>query len=188
MNWKSASNEFLIVKTSVVLTDRIDIVIADLDSFFKAAGLTAFVTSGLRDAKHQHTLIKNALINNNLDELYPEAFQNLEDRITYQGQTIYCWQPGWSKLLNIGYIINPPLPAKCLMDYYHQGSSVNKKGSIISQSPHFAGGAFDIGGGKDGITNEAMVIETAMGKVKGLKGYLLERNNNAIHCDTYPIN
>ena len=69
------------------------------------------------------------------------------------------------------------------MDYFRPGSISNSKGRVIGQSPHTSGRAFDIGGGPDGLGNELRVIESAMGKVKGLKGFLLERNQNCLHVD-----
>lgn len=181
--FKSLDNQWLIVKPTVRLTEHIDPVIHNLDSFFKEANLKSYVTSGLRTSADQLRIIQNALVNNRLADDFPEAFKDISGKTTFEGHEVYNWQPGWSKLLNIGYIVNPPFPAKCLMDYYRPGSSANKKGQIIGKTPHASGVAFDIGGGADGIAQEQKVIESAFGKVPGLKGFLLERNNNAIHVD-----
>lgn len=176
-------NKWLIVKPGVILTEHINPVIVALDAYFKEANLKAYVTSGLRDSNSQLRIIRNALVNNRLAADYEEAFEDISGKFIWESQSVYNWQPGWSKLLNIGYIVNPPFPAKVLMDYYRPGSPENKKGQIIGQTPHASGRAFDIGGNSDGISNEAAILNRAMGKVPGMKGFLLERNNNAIHVD-----
>jgi hypothetical protein len=179
-------NKYLLLKNGVVLTEHISPVIDALDKYFEEAGLVAYVTSGLRTPEDQLRIIQNQLKARVLDNYYPEAFGNIGGKYNFQGQSVYNWQPGWSKLLSVGFIVNPPYPAHVLMDYYRPGSSENKKGQLIGDSPHTKGTAFDVSGGGDGVTNEALVIERAKGKVKGLKGYLIERNNNAIHVDCYP--
>jgi len=99
---------------------------------------------------------------------------------------LYVWQMAWSNLLNVGVIINPPYPAKVLMDYIRNG--VNRKGATINQTPHASGIAFNIGGGANGITDEAIPVKDAAdSKMPGLLNYLLERENNAIHCNCYAI-
>jgi hypothetical protein len=180
---KSLANKFLIVKPNVVLTPHIDGVIAQLDAFFAAANLKAFVTSGLRDSDSQLRIIRNELTRRHIASDFQEAFQPLTDKIIWEGQEVYAWQPAWSKLLSLGYIVNPPLTAKVLMDYVRPGSSENRKGQLIGQSPHTRGTAFDIGGGVNGLTDEVIVLVNAKEKVNGMKDYLIERNNNAIHVD-----
>lgn len=184
---KSPDNKFLIVKKGVVLTEDIDPVIHELDAYFKAANVFAVVTSGLRDAAAQLRIIRSALTTRGIAKDYQDAFDDIGKKIEYEGEEVYAWQPGWSKLLNIGYIVNPPYPAKVLMDYIRPGSTENKKGKIIGATPHATGLAFDVGGGANGLNDEIKVIESAKGKIKGLKGYLIERNNNAIHVDVEPL-
>lgn len=179
-------NKFLIVKKNVILTPHIIPVIVALDPEFEAANLIAYVTSGLRGPKDQLRIIRNELNERNLSQYYQDAFEDIGKKIQFEGEEVYAWQPGWSKLLSVGFIVNPPYPAKVLMDYYRPGSSENRKGKIIGATPHAYGTAFDVGGGPDGVTNEAQVIEKAKSKIPGLKGYLIERNNNAIHCDCQP--
>ena len=185
MSWKSLNNKNLIVRSGVVLTEHIDPVIHALDEYFN--GHLSYITSGLRDAESQLRIIRDALTRKGIAGDYQEAWDNITSKITFEGEEVYGWQPGWSKLLNIGFIVNPPYPVKCLMDYVRPGSMTNRKGSIIQASPHFHGTAFDVGGGNDGITQEAIILQEAIGKVKGLKSCLLERNNNAVHCDVQPV-
>lgn len=176
-------NRFLLIKDDVILTEHIRPVIERLDPFFEAHKLTAWVTSGLRRPEDQLRIIRNELNRRGLSGEYQQAFEDIGVKIGYGDQEVYAWQPAWSKLLSLGFVVNPPYPAIALMDYFRPGSTENRKGKLIGDSPHIRGTAFDIGGGKDGVTNEAQVLERAKGNVTGLKGYLIERNNNAIHVD-----
>lgn len=184
-SWQSLHNKWLIVQDHVRLTSQIDPVIADLDRFFAEENLRAFVTSGLRTVRDQLVIIQKYIVRKGLDSKYPESVfcKDVHVRFEWEGKQVYQWQPGWSALLNVGVIINPPLPAECLLDYINKDGN-NRKGAIIGQSPHFTGGAFDIGGGSDGINNELEVIKKALATgIKGIKGYLPEHNNNAVHID-----
>lgn len=184
-------NKFLKVREGVILTPIIEPVIIALDKYFEKANCSAWVTSGLRSADDQLRIIRNELIKRKLDAKYPDAVsKSVNEKIAHEGQTIYAWQLGWSALLNVGFIVNPPVAAICLMDYISNG--VNKKGQLINASPHFQGLAFNIGGGADGIsgtvTNELAVIQSAVNdKIKGIKSFLAERNNNALHINCYKI-
>ena len=181
-------NRFLLIKDGVILTEHIRPVIDRLDPFFEAAKLTAWVTSGLRRPEDQLRIIRNELNRRELSQFYQDAFEDIGKKIDYKGEEIFGWQLGWSRLLSEGFIVNPPYPAVALMDYFRPRSKENRKGKMIGDSPHTRGTSFDISGGKDGVTNEAMVMEHAMkAKVKGLKGYLIERNNNCVHVDVIPI-
>ena len=184
---KSIDNKWLLVNKNVILTEHIDPVIAALDPYFESSNLKAHVTSGLRGPEDQLRIIRTELTRRGLAGEYQEAFDGITTKTAYEGQEVYSWQPGWSKLLSLGFIVNPPYPAKVLMDYFRPGSNDNRKGQVIGQTPHASGRAFDIGGGPDGIHQEIRVIESAMGEVKGLKGFLPERNNNAIHVDVHFI-
>lgn len=180
-------NNFLLIKTGVIITEHIQPVIEALDPFFEEANLIAWVTSGLRRPEDQLRIIRNELNRRQLSHEYQDTFEDIGKKVDHEGKEVYSWQLGWSKLLSVGFIVNPPYPAEVLMDYYRPGSTENRKGKTIGDSPHTRGTAFDISGGKDGVTNEAQVIERAIGKVKGLKGYLLERNQNCVHVDCQPI-
>jgi len=184
---KAADNVFLIVKPGVVLTPVIEPVICKLELYFREANLKAYVTSGLRDAHDQLRIIKKYLLVKGLDKLYPEAMACKHPIEKDRGY--YVWQLAWSHLLNVGVIINPPLAAECLMDYYRNGK--NRKGHTINQTPHANGVCFDIGGagGDDATINDELVVMTKAIKagVKGLINILPEHNNNAIHCDCVRI-
>jgi hypothetical protein len=183
--FQSLENKWLTVAKNVILTDNIDSVISALDPFFESAGHKSIVTSGLRTPQDQLRIIRNAIVNHRLANEYQEVFEDINKKITYQGQEVYAWQPAWSRLLNLNFIVNPPFDSIVLFDYIRPGSIENKRGKMIYQSPHTRGTAFDIGGGADGLDNELAIIKEAKGKVKGIKGYLLERNNNCLHVDCW---
>lgn len=182
---KSLHNKWLIVNPHVVLTKHIDQVIFDLDAHFAKVKLVSQVTSGLRDALSQLRIIRNALTRRGLAELYLDTFEDINKKIEWEGKEVFAWQPGWSALLNIGYVVNPPFPAEVLMNYYRPGSTENSKGKIIQSSPHFRGTAFDVGGGPNGLNDEVAVVEAS--KVKGIKSWLRERENNCLHIDVFTI-
>jgi hypothetical protein len=185
---KATENEFLIVGPGVILTPTIEPVIVGLDDYYRAENKKAYVTSGLRYPLNQLQIIRSYIEKKGLKAQFPELFtKGVNDKIIHdEFGLIYTWQMGWSKLLNIGVIINPPIAAACLMDYIRNG--INKKGLVIQGSPHFKGSAFDIGGGPNGITDELGPIQKAQAdKLPGLVGILPERENNAIHVDCKPI-
>lgn len=174
-------NKWLIVADNVVLTPVIEPVIIALDAYFEKHKLKAMVTSGLRDHNAQLKVVRSYLVKKGLDRLYPAAMTcKAEDKLP-NGE--YMWQMAWSNLLNVGVIINPPFKATCLMNYIRNG--VNKKGQSIGQTPHAKGTAFNVGGGSNGIMDELAVLNDALKekKIPGLKSFLAERENNALHVD-----
>lgn len=176
-----ADNIWLKVKPGVVLTPIIIPVIIGCDKYFE--GLPSWVTSGLRDAINQLTVIRQYLTKKGLDKVYPEA---MICKVTDMIGNEYVWQRAWSNLLNAGVIINPPLRAKCLMET--KFDSKNRLGIYINQTPHAAGTAFNIGGGGNGVTDEAERMSRAQkAKVPGLKDFLVERENNAVHVNCSKI-
>src|SRR5690606_36408757 len=142
--------------------------------------------SGLRTPLKQLQIIQDYLLKLGLAKKYPVAMTcKVNDQMTWEGMTVFKWQPGWSRLLNEGIIINPPFRAKCLMDYIRNG--VNKKGYWINPSPHFKGVSFDVGGGDNGINDELQLIEPQMGVIPGLVNMVIERNNNCLHLDCVKV-
>lgn len=184
MSFTSLNNKFLKVGSNVILTPIIDAVITKLDSYFEKCPAT--VTSGLRDAERQLKVIGSYLKSKGLISKYPDFDKWKPTDLDPNNKGQYIWQVAWSNLLNIGLIINPPLQAKCLSDYYRNGK--NLKGTIINQTPHARGTAFNIGGSSNGPSDEAQCLEKAViEKVPGLVSYLLERENNAIHVNCRKI-
>jgi len=182
----ATSNKFLRVNRGVILTPIIEPVIVALDPYFEAAGITANVTSGLRDEASQLSIIRGYLAKTGLDAKYKKAMTCGIDEMKMIGfKSAYKWQEGWSALLNAGIIVNPPKDAECLMDYIGSDGK-NRKGTIIKASAHYKGTCFDIGGGTDGIEgvtgNELAVCQKAVSdKVPGIVSIVVERKNNCIH-------
>lgn len=179
----------LTLSEGVITTPTIDRTLYLLDPYFHDS--KAFVTSGLRTAKDQLNIIKKKVLSNGIDKIYSEwntDNPSVDQSIDFLGKNYYWWQRAWSKLLSIGEIVNPPLPAEVLLDYFRPGSTINLKGRIIGISNHMAGNSFDIGGGTS-IEKKAEKVEHA--KKEGncyIHGYLVEKVNNAIHVDCEPIN
>ena len=185
---RATENKFLLIKLGVVITPIIEPVIVGLDEYFAKAKVTSYVTSGLRNPESQLKIIRGYLEKRGLGVSFKDAFMNDANKKIEDPKygSIYAWQLGWSKLLNIGVIINPPFAAACLMDYIRNG--VNKKGLVINGSPHFKGTAFDIGGATNGTNDETAIVKKALEDgLPGLVGYLQERENNATHCDCKAI-
>lgn len=177
---KALENKWLVVLPGVILTPAIEPVITALEPYFEKAKIKAFVTSGLRTAEDQLRVIRQYLVKKGLDKKYPQAM-TCAVHDSKDGE--YAWQMAWSNLLNAGVIINPPLPAVLLMDYYNSKNR-NRKGLLFPQTAHASGTAFNIGGGGNGVDDEAAVVQRAIDdKVKGLKSFVKERENNAIHCN-----
>ena len=180
MDYASLLNKNIIVRPGVLLTEAIDPVIAALDPFFE--GRHAYVTSGLRSKENQLELIRQYAKLKGVAKEFPAVLTaTLDAKTFFEGHAVFAWQPAWSRLLERGVIINPPIAASPLFDYMRGG--VNKKGVIIMPSPHMRGTAFDIGGGSDGVEDERVILALAIGHVPGLSRVLVERENNAIHID-----
>lgn len=181
------NNKFLKLKPGVVRTYDTDIVIMKLDPYFEEKNHVAYVTSILRLPEDQLRIIQNYAKQYGVDAYYPEIINcEVYSKIIANTKEVYSWQRAWSRLLNKGVIINPPLEAECLQDYYKNG--INKKGQIIPPSVHFLGKAFDIGGmgGEDKTpSDELEIISGAMAQDPdlGIKDFLLERQNNCLHCN-----
>lgn len=193
---RAAKNKFLILSpiSKPIITSITEPVICELDSWFERYGIKAFVTSILRDPEHQLNIIKGLARDNRVDQEFPNILTaKLTGQFEWEGsELVYEWQPAWSRLLNMGVIVNPPMPAETLFDYNRRDKSsgdlkVHKPaGTRIGTSPHFKGTAFDVGGGANRkIAEELEPIEAAFksGTVKGFKGFLPEHDNNAVHCD-----
>lgn len=162
-----------------------------LDPYFE--GEPSIVTSGLRSVQDQMGLIIQKAKRHRLENEFKEFQEHLQDPperalfVDGMPQAIFWWQRTWSKLLSIGDIVNPPIAAACLFDYFRPESQENKKGQIIGVSPHSRGLAFDIGGGSN-LPEKSKRVRKA--KQEGncfIKDFLVEYVNNACHVDTVQI-
>lgn len=171
MRWTAYDNKNLLVPEKVVLNERLNSTLCAIDKYWPPKGET--VTSGVRTPEDSLRIIRNYLKSKGLSLKYPEAMTcELTDE---NPDGTYVWQKAWSNLLNIGVIINPPMPAACLMDYFRNG--VNKIGQVINQSPHVRGTSIDLSG------TDSEVIVKRLVEDKMIRGYLVERENNCIHID-----
>jgi hypothetical protein len=171
MKWTAYANKNLIVPETIVLNERLNSTLCAIDKYWPPNGER--VTSGVRTPEDSLRIIRTYLKKKDLARIYPEAMTCEMDDLN--PDKTYVWQKAWSHLLNLGVIINPPKPAVCLMDYYRNG--VNKKGQIIQQSPHTRGTAIDLSG------TDSEVIVKRLVEDNMIRGYLVERENNCIHCD-----
>lgn len=172
MSWSAYNNKNLIVPKDIVLNEYLNAALVRMDSYWPPN--SEKVTSGVRTPEDSLRIIRTYLKHEDLARVYPKAMTCPVDG-AYTDSGEWLWQMAWSHLLNKGVIINPPLAAKCLMDYYRNGK--NRKGQIIGQSPHVKGTAIDL----SGIDSEVIVKRLVEDKI--IRGYLVERKNNCIHLD-----
>lgn len=183
-------NKWLIVRPDVILTAIIEPPIVKLEGWFEKYECRSYVTSGQRKPKNQFRIIQQAAIRYGLQKEFPQIFgANVDSRMVNGNLSVPVWLPVWSRLLTIGFLVNPPEPAKCMFDYIHPSKGKVPAGTLIKGSPHFAGTSFDIGGRGESedqtINDELEVIEAAFdsGSIPGFVSYTIERTNNALHCD-----
>lgn len=182
----STKNKFLLINEGVILNELLDLVSAGLDKFFEQEKLTAYVTSGKRNPEDQLRIIKKYVKRKNIqDEFIENAV--LHSQVTWNNKIIYSWQLAWSKLLNAGVLINPPIRAEVLLDYVKSG--VNKKGIFMNPSVHFLGTALDIGGGSNSIGDETAVVQKAIAskEIPQIVSIVPERENNCLHINVRSI-
>ena len=184
MNWL---NYALGVRKTPAITRSVDL----LNQYFD--GLSSEVTSGLRTPTDQLTIILKKMATHGLDNDFPEVKNCLGSGIDYIvhiddiNRDLFWWQRVWSKLLSIGDIVNPPVPAEVMFDYFRPGSSSNKKGEIIQISPHMHGLAFDIGAEANLLDRAKRVMKAYESGECFIKSFLCERINNAVHVDVQQI-
>ena len=191
----ASDNEYLKVKPGVVLTPSIEPPIVALDEWFRQYQCKSYVTSGLRDPKSQFRIIQQAAIARGLNKEFPQIIAASIDSMMVNGtQSVPVWLPVWSRLLTIGFLVNPPLEAKVMFDYVHPKSErIIPAGTVIQPSAHFKGTAFDIGGRGESqdqtINDELEILKLAFdsGTIPEILSYTIERENNALHCDCRKI-
>lgn len=190
--------KWLFLSPGVELTATTKRSIEALDPYFD--GEPSVVTSALRTTVNQLGVIAQKVERHGIAKDFTEWRQGISEKWTV-GQKInlsgvgmvYWWQPAWSKLLNIGDVVNPPLPACVLMDYWRPGDphddAHNKNGQEIGVSNHMRGGSYDIGGGeKKNLIEKAKRVMQAKQEGKAfISSYLIEHINNAVHVDADPI-
>ena len=162
-----------------------------IDPFFKDC--PSEITSGWRYPIEQLQIIMQKAARHEIIELFPEYKLAIGAGVEHMvfvpelNEKCYWWQRVWSKLLNIGDIVNPPVTAEAIFDYYRPGSLENKRGKMIPISRHQRGLALDIGGGKDLLARAQRVMEAKQSGNCFIHDFLIERINNAIHIDVLQI-
>lgn len=169
--------KWLSISEGVVLTPAIERSINASDIYFE--GIPSVVTSGKRTAEHQLSIIYQKAKTHDIEKMFPEFLQYKGSPINTKVNDLYYWQPTWAHLLQIGDLVNPPLPAVSVSDY--------KRGQTIDISDHMRGIAWDVGGGSN-LTERAKRIMHAVGEGKCfISNFKIERINNAVHVDCVPM-
>jgi hypothetical protein len=173
------------IKPNAVIDDYQQSVINDIEPH--TIGHTLVVTRGHATPLSQLETIHDYAIMHNC--LYPEfEAGNLYEKniviIDGLAKNVYLWQRTWSQLLNVGIIINPPVTAEVLSNYFKDG--VNKKGELILPSPHILSNPIDFSAKIDGIPNMKEVVsiltdaKTAGARIRVIKP---EPKNGCVHID-----
>jgi len=171
------NNMFLKVLPDVVLDPTIQGVIEALEPWFSAEGLPCVVTSGVRTAEKQLSIIVQKAIQHGIDQEFPQIK-------TATVEDVNSWINSWGKLLTVGEMINPPVPAHAPYSYNKPNGDVRPAGTFIDISDHMKGGAFDIGLGGHTLVQITSVLDKAKTDPTVLiKDYLAEPVNLAIHID-----
>lgn len=181
----------LTLEDDVVLSPSISRTLDHMDYYF--FGEPSRVTNGVRLVEDQIGIIYDEALKRGLEKFYPELLTyhrhvdpNL--KIDTEDGLVYYWQRPWSALLQLGFIVNPPILAKVLYDYIHPTTKENKKGQLIDTSTHIKGIAFDIGGGNRIWEKLVKVAQAYASGECFMRSYLMEKVNNAIHITCLPIN
>ena len=179
-----SDNKFLKVNSNVVLNPLIEKVILELDKHFEKANIKAVVTSGVRTAEDQLRIIKDYLKRNKMSADHPDTMNcTVSDKFANGN---YKWQVGWSALLNKGIIINPPMRAILLMNYFGAGGK-NRIGEYFNQTQHANGVCVDLGGGANGLNDEIAVVSEAKSDIPEIVDWVIERQNNCLHLNLKKI-
>ena len=169
-------------------TPEIDDVLSALEPFAAEAGVKMIITSGLRDPQDQLRVIAGYATDQGVSFPEFDAYDPHKKIRLADEQEVYAWQRTWSRLLFLGIIINPPLAAVCLEDYVRP-TGENMKGKLLQGSVHGEGKAFDeqadgdLQDQVDEVPKKVAVLAKAKAAGVKIKGWKIERKNNAIHVD-----
>lgn len=183
---KASSNKFLRVRPDVVLTEITEPVVCALDPFFGEKEHYGWVTSGKRDVEKQLAIIKNYAHLKTVDKEFPDVLGvGLYDKVTYgpKEMEVFAWQPAWSRLLQDGVMISPPITCAALFDYVHPTKGLITAGTVRPASEHFCEGpihCFDIGGAS-GLKEEIIIVTGAKQQIPAIVDFLIEHENDALH-------
>lgn len=167
----------LTINTGVVLNELLTSTILALDDVFAEKEVRGVITSGIRTAQKQLSIIISKCKTHRIDETYPSILA-----ATVENKE--AWLNAWGKLLVIGEMVNPPLPAKAPFDYKRNGE-LRKAGTLIDISNHMKAHSFDVSG--DRLEEIYDTIKYAQTKIPAIKGFLFEPVNHAVHIDCQEI-
>jgi hypothetical protein len=160
------------------------------DNYFD--GVMSEVTSGKRTAIEQLAIIIDAAERYHIEKEFPEF--DCRDHLVVpnepelqwdfkvdvgNGEQLDWWHRTWSRLLNLGFIVNPPKPAIVLFDYVNPMTKENKKGKLIDISTHQKGLAWDIGGGTDLTEKVLRVIRAYKSGDCYIQSYTIEKGDRS---------
>jgi hypothetical protein len=164
----------------VVLTPYLEEIASRISSH--SGGHIARLTSGVRTPQEQVGIIAYWALKMKVN--FPEFDPfDLHGQTVIDGKLLYRWQRTWSKLLNLGIIINPPLAAVCLESYVVGGH--DKQGEIIRESPHQRSTAMDFVC-DEGVDVMLGIIKAAQKSGVPIKSYRVERKQYCVHVDVVP--
>lgn len=180
------------IRESAILDDRQRKVIKAIEPF--TTGLDMEVTRGHDTPHGQLQTIAKYARQNGL--YFPEFSTDVEDlAMTVEIPTVgrvRTWERMWSKLLNIGVIINPPMPGKVLFPYARP-SGDQMLGKMIDPSPHIKAlddpkpCPIDFSAKVNGVPNIHLATQI-MSKAKdagaGIRKIVPEIKNGCVHIDT----
>ena len=184
---------WLTYRDNVLKTPAITRAVELMNPFFE--GESSIITSGLRTPKDQLGIILQKTAAHSVDQEFPEFVLGVKEiwevaktvHIDDINKDLFWWQRAWSRCLNLGDIVNPPIPAEVIFSYVRPGDTKDKKGEIIQISPHQHGIAFDIGG-ENNLTEKAKrVMKASQSGECFIKSFLCEHINNAVHVDVLQI-
>jgi hypothetical protein len=185
---------YIYIKPDVDLTDKQRERVASLEKYFAEANLQVTLTSGRRTQWGQIAVIRKLALDAGIqsDAFYTDFLKErfVSDMIRWddvQGQRlVYWWAPVWSKCLNLGLIVNPPIKALCL-EHSFRNDGTDRYMDIIAASPHLdpRGTCIDLSAGKDySPNNELAVLNIARQYTScAILNIVVERKQNCIHVD-----
>lgn len=167
-------------RSQVVLTPYLESIVERMGSF--TGNRIVRLTSGVRTVQEQLGVIAYWALKMKVQ--FPEFDRfDLHGKTVVDGKELYRWQRTWSKLLNLGIIVNPPLAAECLEDYIVDGH--NKKGEIIEGSSHSRATALDFVC-DEGLDIMLNIVKEAQKAGVPIKSYRVERKQYCVHVNVKP--
>lgn len=173
---------------TVVLNERIQLALNSLEPFIKEEKLTAVVTSGVRTTEHQLSLILEEAERRKLGDKYDldSIRHSMMQTVLFNGRPVFAFVPVWSELLRQGYMINPPIAARCVFAYTKADGTQIPANTMLDISTHQKGRGVDIDG-DDKSADDIVVLEKFVkklhdaGSLPMVQSWLREPKNDCLH-------